>query len=67
MGTSYYSLLSQWSKGEYQYAGQTQDDIAIIAGKVGYAPPSNGNSLANAMALVPTADLLAPPLQLPAA
>jgi hypothetical protein len=54
MGTAYYASLSQWSKGEYQYANQPQDDIAIIAGKVGYAPPSNGNTMANATALVPT-------------
>jgi hypothetical protein len=54
MGTGYYSSLTQWSKGEYQGAGQTQDGIALIAEKLGYAPASNGNTLANATVLVPT-------------
>ena len=30
----YYQQLSQWSKGEYAGASMTQDDLAIIAGKV---------------------------------
>jgi hypothetical protein len=30
MGVGYYKPVSQWSKGEYNYANQTQDDLAII-------------------------------------
>ncbi|KAF6250327.1 hypothetical protein COO60DRAFT_1706134 [Scenedesmus sp. NREL 46B-D3] len=54
MGAGCYQPLSQWSKGEYQGANQKQDDLAIIAAKLGYAPAGNGNSLATAAALVPT-------------
>jgi hypothetical protein len=54
MGTAYYSSLSQCSKGEYQGAGVQEDDLAIIASLLGYAPSSNGNTLANATVLVPT-------------
>jgi hypothetical protein len=31
MGVGYNRSLTQWSKGEYQLANQTEDDIAIIA------------------------------------
>ena len=31
MGTSYYQNLTQWSKGEYLNANQTQDDLFIIS------------------------------------
>ncbi|MBL8484974.1 MAG: PKD domain-containing protein [Rhodocyclaceae bacterium] len=30
MGVGYYKELSQWSKGEYPYATQAQDDLAVI-------------------------------------
>jgi PKD repeat protein len=30
MGVGYYKELTQWSKGEYAYATQTQDDLAIM-------------------------------------
>lgn len=30
MGVGYYQVLSQWSKGEYAYATQTQDDLQIL-------------------------------------
>lgn len=33
MGVGYYEELTQWSKGDYPDANNTQDDIAIIAGK----------------------------------
>ena len=36
MGVGYYSNVSQWSKGEYLDANNTQDDLAIIAGRLGY-------------------------------
>lgn len=37
MGTSYNSTISQWSKGEYAGANNTQDDIAAIASVAGFA------------------------------
>lgn len=30
MGVGYYQALSQWSKGEYAYANNTQDDYAVM-------------------------------------
>lgn len=35
MGDSYGRTMTQWSKGEYTGANNPQDDIAIIAGKLG--------------------------------
>jgi hypothetical protein len=37
MGVGYYANVVQWSKGEYSGATQTQDDLAIIASKLGYS------------------------------
>jgi hypothetical protein len=53
MGVGYYQGLSQWSKGEYQYANQKQDDLSIIATKLNYAPAINGNGIASATTLAP--------------
>ena len=36
MGNSYNAAMTQWSKGEYSGATQTQDDLAIISGKIPY-------------------------------
>ena len=44
MGTGYNRNVSQWSKGEYRDANNTQDDLAIIAGKVGYRSDDHGNT-----------------------
>ena len=52
MGNSYYNNVTEWSKGEYANANQTQDDLAIIDGKLGYYPDDHGNSLATATDLV---------------
>lgn len=51
MGTGYNDDVSQWSKGEYYDANQTQDDLAIIAGKVGYRPDDHGDNNASASPL----------------
>jgi hypothetical protein len=51
MGNSYYNNVTQWSKGEYPDANRTQDDLAIIDGKLGYAGDDHGNSLAAATSL----------------
>jgi hypothetical protein len=42
MGASYYRNITQWSKGEYPDANNQQDDLAIIAGHLGYLPDEDG-------------------------
>lgn len=44
MGNSYYNNVTEWSKGEYANANQSQDDLAIIDGKLGYRPDDHGNT-----------------------
>ena len=44
MGASYNRQVTQWSKGEYYLANNTQDDLAIIAGKVGYRADDHGDT-----------------------
>src|SRR5204863_7524585 len=51
MGTGYNRNVSQWSKGEYYLANNTQDDLAIIAGKLSYRGDDHGNTLASATQL----------------
>ena len=50
MGVGYYQTLSQWSKGEYLSANQTQDDLAVIAANndVDYRTDDTGEDLAAA-------------------
>jgi hypothetical protein len=51
MGVAYYVQVTQWSKGEYPDANNTQDDIAIIAGKLTYRPDDHGNSMSTSIML----------------
>ncbi len=54
MGASYSVKVSQWSKGEYQFANNQQDDLAIISGSAngfGYAADEAGNTTATAAKL----------------
>jgi hypothetical protein len=51
MGVGYYKNVTQWSKGEYANANQTQDDLAIIDNKLGYVGDDHGDSIAAASAL----------------
>ena len=47
MGVGYYGNLSQWSKGEYAYANNTQDDLQIITSAnndVAYRADDHGNT-----------------------
>ena len=50
MGAPFYANLSQWSKGEYYNANNPQDDLAMLAGHLGYAaddhPDANGTAVA---------------------
>lgn len=51
MGVGYYQNVTQWSKGEYSDASQTQDDIAILAGQLAYRSDDHGNGIATATEL----------------
>lgn len=50
MGVGYYQPVAQWSKGEYAYANQTQDDLGIIVNNnsVDYRADDTGATLATA-------------------
>jgi hypothetical protein len=54
MGTGYDRNVSQWSRGEYYQANNTQDDLATIAGKISYRTDDHGNTPGSATALVLT-------------
>src|SRR4030095_5463619 len=57
MGVGYYNNVTQWSKGEYPDANQTQDDVAIITGKLTTRADDHANAIgAGATALVVGAD-----------
>lgn len=51
MGNSYSRNVTQWSKGEYAGANNTQDDIAIIADALFLADDDHGDTPAAASAL----------------
>ena len=44
MGSPYGRNITQWSKGEYDDANNTQDDLAIIAGKLSYRADDAGDT-----------------------
>lgn len=50
MGVGYYKELTQWSKGEYAYANNTQDDLSVITTQngFGYRGDDYGNSISTA-------------------
>ncbi len=50
MGVGYNRTTTQWSKGEYLYANNTEDDVAIISSTAPYVTDSEG-SLATPVAL----------------
>jgi hypothetical protein len=52
MGTGYNRNVSQWCKGDYYLANNTQDDLAIISGKLGYRPDDHGDTFASATPLL---------------
>ncbi|MFM7101916.1 MAG: hypothetical protein ACKO3N_12180, partial [Verrucomicrobiota bacterium] len=59
MGVGYYKTLVQWSKGEYTSANNTQDDLAIIAGFLGYRADDHGNTAGTATYLPQSTSLQA--------
>lgn len=56
MGTGYGQNVTQWSKGEYYLANNTQDHLATIAGKLTYRTDDHGNTIASATPLTIRAD-----------
>ncbi len=55
MGVSYYQPISQWSKGEYTNANNTQDDLAVITSYgLSYRSNDFGGTRATAKALTGT-------------
>jgi len=54
MGTGYGRNVSEWSKGEYYLANNTQDDLATIAGYIPYRSDDHGDTPATATPLVIT-------------
>ncbi len=52
MGNSYYNNVTQWSRGEYLDANNTQDDLAIIAAKLGLGADDHGDSIGSGSALL---------------
>lgn len=53
MGVGYYQNVSQWSRGEYTNANQTQNDLSIISGKLPYRTDDHGSVKTNAAAATP--------------
>lgn len=51
MGAGYYKDVTQWSKGEYASASQTQDDLAVIATYIPFVADDHGATLATASVL----------------
>jgi len=51
MGSAYSQNVTQWSKGEYFNANNLQDDLALIAGHLGYVPDDHADNNALATAL----------------
>ncbi len=51
MGTGYNRNVSQWCKGEYYLANNTQDDLSIIGTKLPLIPDDVGNTTATAVTL----------------
>jgi hypothetical protein len=54
MGAAYDRQVSQWSKGEYYLADNSQDDLATIAAKISYRTDDHGNTSGTATALILT-------------
>ncbi len=52
MGSPYGSTITQWSKGEYGGSTNSQDDISIIAGRLGFKEDDYGDTQKEASALV---------------
>ena len=58
MGASYGRNVTQWSKGDYYLANNTQDDLGIMAGKMGYRADDHGDTFSTASYLTVTNNTL---------
>jgi hypothetical protein len=60
MGLPYRKSVTQWSRGEYPYANNDQDDLSVIAAKLGYVGDDHGSTTATATPLYvePNGDIL---------
>ena len=56
MGWAYGKNVTQWSQGEYPSASNPENDLAIIAGHLGYIGDDHADSSAQATALAVDAD-----------
>ena len=52
MGTGYNQSVSQWSKGEYYQANNTQDDLSTISSVIPYRSDDHGGTRTSATPLV---------------
>lgn len=57
MGAGYYKNLTQWSKGTYTGANNTEDDLALISGHLQYATDDYGNDRGSSAVLPPGTQL----------
>lgn len=48
MGVSYYKSVTQWTNGDYPLSNNTQDQVAIISGKLPRLAPAHGGNAATA-------------------
>jgi hypothetical protein len=51
MGVGYYNNVTQWSKGEYPFATQLQDEINLIGTKLSYRTDDHGNNTLSSTSL----------------
>jgi len=56
MGNPYAKNVTQWSKGEYSGANNTQDDIEVITNALGLAADDHGDNRSSATPLVVDSD-----------
>lgn len=54
MGVGYYRPVTQWSKGEYNNANNSQDDLSLIAAALGYRADDHGNTISAATRMMAT-------------
>ena len=52
MGVGYYTNVTQWSMGGYTASNNSEDDLSMIAAKLGYRTDDHSNSTSNATPLV---------------
>lgn len=51
MGVGYYKPITQFDRGEYANANNKQDDVAILASRLGFIPDDYASTLGSALAL----------------